>query len=100
MSIQRILEENQNIQSSLLDFIDDESNTNENFQTLQKFFNDYKIREDLHKLKSLLLMLVKISNDHHRIPDLYVKIEQILLFFFKRYQKILFKLRNFRHFQK
>lgn len=83
MNIQQYLEEMKKIQENLLVFIENESNNEENFAHLNTIFENIKIHEDKHKLMSLLKLLLKISNNHHRGPTFFNKIEQILLVFQK-----------------
>ena len=80
-SIQQYLEEMKNIQNNFLAFLEDESNIESNYQNLKKLFEETKIHNDIHKIKSFLHLLTKIANNHHRGPDFNRKIERILQIF-------------------
>lgn len=81
MSTQQFLDDMKKVQVNLLDFIDNESNDEDLFQKLKKLFDDQKISEDQHKLEPVLHLLTVIANDHHRGPNFFDKIEQIIKLF-------------------
>lgn len=64
-----------NMQSNLLDFIDNE----DRFANLVSFLNDERIKENKNELKLLFHLIMKIANNHYK-PNLYSKIEQIFSF--------------------
>ena len=68
----------QEIQNSVLQFIENVEKVEENFQNLIQLLDDHKIRDDKHFLKSFLYLVSKISNNHYREKDFFSKIEQIL----------------------
>ena len=76
--IKELLDEMKDIQEKLLNFINDEENVKENFYFLNKVFESIKIRDDQHKLRLFLRLLIKITNHHHRCSNFYSKIEMIL----------------------
>ena len=80
-SIQLYLEEMRIIQNNFLSFLEDESNVESNYQNLKRQFEETKINNDIHKMKSILHLLTKIANNHHRGPDFNRKIERILEIF-------------------
>ena len=79
--IKQILEEMRNIQVNLLEYLEDESNDDELFQNLKQIFDEIKLNEDEHKLMSLLRLLLKIANNHHRDCNFFDKIEKIIQIF-------------------
>lgn len=81
MSIEKYLDEMRVIQEKLLEFLDNRANSEENFLKLKQVFDDQKIIDDPHKLKSVLNLLTKIANYHYRGSGFFEKIERILLFF-------------------
>ena len=90
MDIQSYYEKNEKLQQGILDFLDDNNNMEENYQNLQAMFDHQHIKEDIHELKLFLYLINKISKNHHRSPNFFSKIEQILLIFkdeIKRYYK-------------
>ena len=52
------------IQNYFIDFIDNESNTEESFQNLQQIFDDQKIKDDQYYIISLLQLISRISDNH------------------------------------
>ncbi|KAK8857406.1 hypothetical protein M9Y10_015811 [Tritrichomonas musculus] len=79
--IQEYIDKKKLLQRKLLDFIEnDSSNDEENYHNLIKYINSQKIQKDKHELKSLLYLILKISNNHFRISCFFEKIEKILLF--------------------
>ena len=81
MEFQDYLAKMKEIQIQLLNYIEKDQNSEENYQNIIKLFDDKKIRDNKHELKSILNLLLKISNNHHRGPDFFNKLEQILRFF-------------------
>ena len=81
MNANDILAQMKDIQNKLLDFIDNEDNEEENFQNLNSVIDDIEIRNNSHKLSTLLRLLVKLSNNHHRCNNFYSKIEKIIQLF-------------------
>ena len=69
------------IQIKLIEFIDGGSNNENEFKDLISLFDEQKIKENKHNLKTLFHLLVKITDNHHRSANFFDKIEQILSFF-------------------
>lgn len=74
------------IQQNLLDLLDFEKNVEEKYQNLKNIFDD-KIRNDHKIIKSLMHLILHISNDHNRTEGFFKKIEQILMLFKDDLQK-------------
>lgn len=66
------------IQYKLLEYIDKEHNTEENFQNINQLLIDQKILENRHDTSTFLYLISKIANNHHRINDFFTKIEHII----------------------
>ena len=81
MSIEQFFDENKKIQESLLDYIDDETNMEEKYQNLVFLFDDINIHSNRYKIKLLLNLISKISDNHHRLPNFFYKIDRILHLF-------------------
>ena len=69
------------IQENILTFLEEKDNSEENFIILESKFIDSKIKDHLYELLSLLHLISKIGNNHHRFPNFFRKIERILLIF-------------------
>ena len=83
-SIQEILKEMILIYEELQNFIKDEDNTEENFINLNTFLDETKIREDHDQLTLFLRLILNISNNQHREPFFFSKIEKIISIFNNR----------------
>ena len=79
MTIQEQLDKIKSIQAALLVYLENENQGK--CEKLLKLLEDTKIREDRHNFKSFLYLIQIISNYHHRLPNLFDKVEQILLLF-------------------
>ena len=79
MNIKGLIENMKLIQCALLKFVEDEANTEENYDNFLKIIADQKIIEDRYKLKSLLQLINSIGNNHQRVYNFIDKIEQILI---------------------
>ena len=77
MECHNFITEMKDIQSKLLEFIE---NDEDNFENLKIIFNDQKIHDDKHKLKIILHLVAGIENNHHRGNSFFDKIEKILTF--------------------
>ena len=78
MSIVETKEKMKMIQSVLLEFLEDESNAEENYEKFFKIFTEYQITEDKYIFKAMLVLLSAIGNNHRRVPNFISKLEQIL----------------------
>ena len=86
MNLQEYIRQKKELYNSLLSFIEDENadgetyfrTLNENIQTNLNIFREDQNNEEL---KSILHLVVMISNNHHRTTIFDQKIEQILLYF-------------------
>ena len=63
----------------LLSFLDTQDN-NDDQQLLFELIDSQKFSENREELKELLYLLSKISKNHHRTPNFFIRIEQILLY--------------------
>ena len=78
MNAHQYLVEMAKIQVNLLQFLDDESNIEENFQELSKTLIENNIHKNKQELTSVLCLILKISNNHQRHPNFFNKIERVL----------------------
>ncbi|KAK8898414.1 hypothetical protein M9Y10_000701 [Tritrichomonas musculus] len=77
MNVQEVLNEMKTIYNQLLKYFDDD----EDFLFLTKTFDELEIGKNIHKLKLLLHLLVKIGNNRHRESNFFDKIERIINIF-------------------
>lgn len=85
MSIENYLNKMKTIQNYINKFIEND-NIEEHYQNLIQIFNDQRIHDNCHEVKSILYLLVKLSNNHYRTPNFFSKIERILKLFLKDMQ--------------
>ncbi|KAK8849272.1 hypothetical protein M9Y10_018640 [Tritrichomonas musculus] len=78
MDIQEYIEKLRNIQQSILTFIENEDNNEENYENFNNNLEEQNIKNDQEDLKIFLHMIAKISNNHHRSINFFMKIEKIL----------------------
>lgn len=79
MTLQKYFEKNKEIQRNLLQFIDKEKDEQEDNNQFIKYFEDSAFCQDRHEFKTLLYLILKISNNYRRTPLFFQRIEQILL---------------------
>ena len=84
------------IQEPLLNFL--ENDDIQNFET--KYLDDLKIKENKHKMRILLYLISKISQNHHRNPNFIDKVEKILLTYKKEIKIFFSNLEIFLIFKK
>ncbi|KAK8876093.1 hypothetical protein M9Y10_006279 [Tritrichomonas musculus] len=99
MSIEEFKEKMKRIQNVLLEFLEDESNTEENYENFVKTMADYQINEDKQKVKSILQLINAIGNNHQRCHNFHNKIEKILEQFKSDIQKYFSNLEIFELFK-
>ena len=87
MNVKESLEKMKNIQNIIIEYIDSDENSEENFQNLQIFFDDHKIKDERYDLMLLLSLITQIANNHHRGINFFEKIEKILQFLKNAIQK-------------
>ena len=80
MNLNSFIEEMRLIQESILKFINEESDMEENYQNLINNFESKKIIEDRNQFKSLLYLLYGIFKNHNRSSTFINKFEQIFQF--------------------
>ena len=81
MNVEDYIVKMKELHKSILSFLNNESNYEENFQNLINIINDQKITENSQELKLFLHLITSISNNCNRIPNFLNKIEQILKYF-------------------
>lgn len=75
---QQYIQEKKNLQDILLEYIDHEGNSEEQFQNLMDFFKQKEFSNNKTELKLLFRMITKIANHHYRSTDFFSKIEMII----------------------
>ncbi|KAK8850236.1 hypothetical protein M9Y10_018361 [Tritrichomonas musculus] len=98
MNIEEATEKMKRIQSVLLEFIDNELNSEESYEKFIQVITDQKIIEDRYKLKSVLQLINSISSNHQRNLNFIDKIERILTLFKKDIQNYYFNSEIFELF--
>ena len=81
MSAKEYIEKMKLIHNSILKFLDDDDDIEENFQNLKKLIEDQKILQNNDDIKLILNLLSVLSNNHHRNQFFFSKMEKILLIF-------------------
>ena len=71
MNVVETKEKMKTIQSILLEFLENESNAEENSDNFFKLVSEYHLTEDKYKFKSLLQLINAIGNNHQRIPNFF-----------------------------
>ncbi|KAK8883532.1 hypothetical protein M9Y10_042626 [Tritrichomonas musculus] len=85
--IQQYMDKMREIQRLIIEFIENDEISNENFNDLIDYFNKQNIKDNKHELKSLLHLISKIADNHQRAHDFFSKIEQIIKLFHKEINK-------------
>lgn len=84
MNVPEYLEKMKNIQNYLLSFVENESNNEENYQNFINSFSNLNIPKDYYEIKSIINLIQKIANNHHRSQSFFTKIEQVLIHIHQR----------------
>ena len=78
MNIEEYFTKKTIIQENLLKLLDDERNDEEKYDDLCQILEDIKIRDNCHELRLFLRFISKISDNYHRNPTFFMKIDRIL----------------------
>ncbi|KAK8893183.1 hypothetical protein M9Y10_021598 [Tritrichomonas musculus] len=79
--ISEYLEKLKQIQENILQYIEKSDDSEDDFQNINKIFEEQNVKEDRHKLKELLHLIIHISSNHRRNALFFKKIERIILIF-------------------
>ena len=78
MSVQEYLNKMKTFIDNLLDFVNNQDNVEERYQSVLSFITDQKIQENRHEFKSLLHIISNILNNHKHSAIFFCKIENII----------------------
>ena len=78
MNPQKYLQEMKDFQDSLHNYLESDVSEEKRLEDIKNLIADQKICDDQHKFKSLLHLLLQISNNHNRKHKLMMKIEEII----------------------
>ena len=74
MNLEEYVEKKKNIQRVLLEYIDDESNVEENYETLIQVLKEQNIIEDRHDMKEILYLISIIGDNFHRSNTFFINL--------------------------
>ena len=83
MTFRECLNAKKELYEVLLQFIEDQNDDDYNYQRLIDEIDNQQIRENYYEIELFLRLIVQISNNHHRLPNFFNKIEKILKYFFE-----------------
>ncbi|KAK8871780.1 hypothetical protein M9Y10_007521 [Tritrichomonas musculus] len=81
MEYQEYINAKEKLYDILLQFIEESSDDNK-YYNLINILEKQEIQNYKEEVKLFFHLLIKISNNHHRLPDFFQKIEKILQFFY------------------
>lgn len=81
METQAYLEERKEIHVALLEYLNNSTNEEENYENFKNYIKDHNIYKEKNEFKELLILLLKISNNHFRSHSFFNKIKRILIDF-------------------
>lgn len=79
MNFKENLQTMKKIQKNLLDYLNDEKNSEENYRNIQQIFEGQKIKDDYYFLYSVLQLISKIADNHKRNSNFFDQIEKIII---------------------
>lgn len=78
MDFDKRIEIMKDFQSILIDYIDNEDHSEDNYQNISKIFTSPNILENKLELKPFLNLIQKISQNHRRSPKFFTKLFKVL----------------------
>ena len=100
MEIKEYFDQKKEFYQLFQEYIDCEGDSNDKYANLLAFFQKQKIGEDSNELVQLLRLLISFSNNHHRGPLFFSKIEKIIQHFEIQIKQTLSKSQLFQLFKK
>ena len=83
MEYQKYISQKKELYDNFNQFIDEENNSEGDFEDLINFLKAEKYEENPDEFKIVLHLINNISNNHHNYPTFFEKIERILSFYFE-----------------
>ena len=80
MQIHEYINEIKIYQNGILEFLENDDSSDENFDDLVNLLDNSNIINNKHWLKLFLFLLLKISNNHQRSVHFFAKLERIILY--------------------
>ena len=87
MSSETIVEKMKSIQNSFLEFLEKESDGEDEYDNFINLVSTHQINNDKHEFKALLRLMNSIWNNHHRVGNFISKFERVLRHFKQDLQK-------------
>ena len=81
MDYREYLDDYKELYNVLIRYIEDENNDNESFHNLITLIEKQEIKKSHEEMILFFNLLIQISNNHHRFPTFFTKIEKIILTF-------------------
>ena len=78
MSSETFVDKMKSIQNSLLEFLEDESDTEDKYDNFINLVSKQQLINEEHVFKALLQLIVSIVNNHHRFVNFICKFERFL----------------------
>ena len=79
MSLSEYIESKKQLYQKVIEFLEEESNTEDDLSKFIETLNDFNLDTDKDELLSFLHLISSIVNNHYRTPELISKTEHILL---------------------
>ena len=74
-----LLEKLKKIQKDIIKYVDQDDDSDENFQNIKKIIDESKFTDNKDNFRLIIRFISNISNNYHRGPFFISKIEKILL---------------------
>lgn len=100
MNFQEYINEMKDIQEIILDYFEQTNDQEYQFQNLITYFKEQQTTENKYKLKSLLNLILIISDNHQRKNDLYIKVFSIIKMFEEQIKKYFSNMNIFNVFKR
>ena len=98
MDIHEYLKKMRGIQKYIIEYLEIEDVSKDNYQSINIFFQNQKLKENKHDFKEFIHFISKISENHQRKPFFFEKIEQILIIFKEEIHQNFTNLELFNYF--
>ena len=79
--MEEYIEGKKQLQQAILDYIDcNDENQLQLLQDVKNALDEQNVQENQYELAAVLYLILNISNNYHRFPNFFQKIDEILLY--------------------
>lgn len=88
MEVENWIDQKKELYSLILNFLESEKDSEDEFQVLMKIIDNQEIVKNKHSIKEIFQILYKIGDNHHRTTDFFTRLARIFKYLTKEWLPI------------